>query len=302
MKRAPTYLLTAASIFSRSLFSPTASRYGKASPFSPPQPNFISLPVIPFEGPHLNGSGLTLTGRGCRRIYQCALSSIFYLAAHRGVPLPLLHLLSYVSKTAGEIYIYIISVFFFLQHICFCQSGCRRLRPSPLAASPAQIFTRPSVHPSSNAVCEQSISFSSFFFFIKLAPLPHFYAPSSTFLSHLLQAEQGRSGRSRCSLACQHLLPVFLLNHYPLIRLTALNSPKLVVLHCGPKCAAGRPGNKKGMPPPPPPLNMERKTQRICTGYSRAGHGKSDANNLWVPRSARIRPPQLGFLPTSVQI
>lgn len=169
MKRAPTYLLTSASIFSRSLFSPTASRYGKASPFSPPRPNFISLPVIPFEGPHLNGSGLTLTSRACRRIYQCALSSIFYLPVHQGVPLPLLHLLSYVSKIAGEIYIYILSVF--LRHVCFPSSGCRRLRPSvrpsPFAAriSHNANFHPPSVHPSSNAVCEQSISFSWFFFF-----------------------------------------------------------------------------------------------------------------------------------------
>lgn len=242
MKRASTYLLTSASIFSRSLFSPTASRYGKASPFSPPQPNFISLPVIPFEGPHLNGSGLTLTSRGCRRIYQRALSSIFYLPAHQGVLLPLLHLLSCASKIADEIYIYIISIF--LQHICFSSSRRRCLRPS---VCPSLFAARIScrhhanfrpllVHPSSNAAHEKSIFLPCVIFLFLLTPPPFltFISPSSTFLSYPLQVEQGRSGRGRCSLAQQHLLPVFLLHHYPLIRLTALNSLKLAVLHCSP--------------------------------------------------------------------
>lgn len=45
-------------------------------------------PLFLLKAPHLNSSGLTLTRHCCRRIYQCALSSIFYLPAHQGLLFP----------------------------------------------------------------------------------------------------------------------------------------------------------------------------------------------------------------------
>lgn len=132
-------------------------------------------PVIPFEGPHLNGSGLTLTSRCCRRIYQCALSSIFYLPAHQGVRFPLLHSLLIALKNTGWIlYLYDISFSASVFPLKLTwppphlrppfTAGCTHLLPPRHKFSPPPFFKH----------CQWTVHIF-FFFWVKPPLLPHFY-------------------------------------------------------------------------------------------------------------------------------
>lgn len=137
---------------------PRCSRISSVSPF------FL------LKAPHLNSSGLTLTRHCCRRIYQCALSSIFYLPAHQGLLFPSSPLTFIGLKNSGWI-LYLYYVYFSMHPLSpkvdvaaplvllSFTVGCAHLLPRQKFSPPPLVFK----------CCQWTSPFSSpaFFFFFK---------------------------------------------------------------------------------------------------------------------------------------